>query len=382
MAGLLGMGGLGGAFGGPNTGKLSGPLAQLFNPTSMRNSQIKKGLLNAGIAMMNPDPHAPPAGIGGILGRAAAGGLQGADQAKQDYMQDGMFSMQLQEMQREQDQRAQQAAALDAFRRSPEYAQLDGISKAYIDAYPEQGLEAWMKAKTGANGPEYYAPQLVEDGSGNYAYVQPNKGPGSSRQMELPKGYKPAIGMNYIDRGPDYAPVPQKGTYVPQNIAPIPKDLAGAEREKKIGQGEGEAQTAYISMTSKMPGLEQVVSELRNVGEQATYTGLGQMYNWGRKELGMDPTESAVARTKYIAMVDNQILPLLRDTFGAQFTVQEGESLRATLGDPNKTPQEKQEVLEAFIEQKRRDVEALALQAIGRTPGAGASGAADPLGIR
>jgi hypothetical protein len=34
----------------------------------------------------------------------------------------------------------------------------------------------------------------------------------------------------------------------------------------------------------------------------------------------------------------------------------------ATLGDPDKSPQEKQAVLKAFIEQKRRDIEALARQ--------------------
>jgi hypothetical protein len=61
-------------------------------------------------------------------------------------------------------------------------------------------------------------------------------------------------------------------------------------------------------------------------------------------------------------MVDNQILPLLRETFGAQFTLQEGQSLKTTLGDPEKSPQEKRAVLEAFIEQKVRNIEALELQ--------------------
>ena len=62
---------------------------------------------------------------------------------------------------------------------------------------------------------------------------------------------------------------------------------------------------------------------------------------------------------EYVAKVDNQVLPLLRDTFGAAFTVKEGETLRATLGDPNKSPAEKKAVLRAFIEQKKRDVAAL-----------------------
>jgi hypothetical protein len=84
--------------------------------------------------------------------------------------------------------------------------------------------------------------------------------------------------------------------------------------------------------------------------------------------LGMDPRQAAVDRTRYIATVDNQVLPMLRDTFGAAFTVAEGETLRATLGDPNKSPKEKQAVLKAFIEQKRRDVQAMAYRTGQATP--------------
>jgi hypothetical protein len=104
------------------------------------------------------------------------------------------------------------------------------------------------------------------------------------------------------------------------------------------------------------------VSDLDKLADEATYTTAGQLLDAGRKELGMAPRDAAVARTKYIATVSNQILPLLRDTFGAQFTAREGDTLVATLGDPDKTPAEKQAVLKAFIEQKRRDIEALARQ--------------------
>jgi hypothetical protein len=108
-----------------------------------------------------------------------------------------------------------------------------------------------------------------------------------------------------------------------------------------------------------MPGLKAVVAELGTLAEQATYTTAGQLWDDVVRETGAMPTEGALARTKYMSMVDNQVLPLLRDTFGAAFTVQEGESLRATLGAPNKSPAEKKAVLEAFIEQKVRDLTAL-----------------------
>jgi hypothetical protein len=142
----------------------------------------------------------------------------------------------------------------------------------------------------------------------------------------------------------------------------VPIDNAGKASDTAAGKGQGEARVTYESMSSKMPGLEQVVGQLDDLAGKATYTGAGQLLDWGRKEIGMEPREAAIARTNYIAMVNNQILPMLRDTFGAQFTEREGETLRETMGDPNKSPAEKQTVLKAFIEQKRRDVAALATQ--------------------
>ena len=138
---------------------------------------------------------------------------------------------------------------------------------------------------------------------------------------------------------------------------------AGLVAESKaIGTAQGEAKASLESMSAKMPGLETVVSELNDLADRATYTLAGQAWDMSAKQLGLGPSDAAIARAEYIAKVDNQVLPLLRDTFGAAFTVKEGETLRATLGDPDKSPQEKKAVLNAFIEQKKRDIEALSRQ--------------------
>jgi hypothetical protein len=161
MAGLLGMGGFGGLNNKMPTGLLKGNLAALFNPASMRNQQIKQGLLNAGIAMMNPDPHAPPAGIGGVLGRAAAGGFQGAQQAKNDFYQDGMLNMQLMDMQRQEDERATVRAEIDKIIPS-----LPPDMQGFARAYPQQFGEAYLKAKM----PGEAKPPTVE------TFYDPNSG--------------------------------------------------------------------------------------------------------------------------------------------------------------------------------------------------------------
>ena len=154
-----------------------------------------------------------------------------------------------------------------------------------------------------------------------------------------------------------------------------PKDIAGKAEQQKFGTEQGEAKANLASLRSKLPGLVKVVEELGRIGDKATYTMTGQAVDFARKEVGMSPRDAAVARTQYTAMVDNQVLPLLRDTFGAQFTQKEGESLKLTLGDPNKTPQEKRAVLNAFIEQKVRDLQGLERRTAPSTPKS--SGAVD-----
>lgn len=124
-----------------------------------------------------------------------------------------------------------------------------------------------------------------------------------------------------------------------------------------VGKQRGEEMGALTRMESKLPELQATVAKLGALSEDATYTMAGQAVNFASKELGLGSTEGAKARASYIAIVDNQILPLLRDTFGAAFTAKEGDTLKATLGDPNKTPAEKQVVLEAFIEQKAASIE-------------------------
>ncbi|WP_421565571.1 hypothetical protein [Ochrobactrum sp. EDr1-4] len=172
-------------------------------------------------------------------------------------------------------------------------------------------------------------------------------------------GFDISTGTEQIDLGDSFAIKDKRSGQI---VGTVPKNLANAERDKKAGAAEGEALASYHSMSSKLPGLELVVEELEDLSDKATYTTTGKLLDAGRKELGMKPRDSALARAEYIAKVDNQVLPMLRDTFGAAFTQKEGETLRATLGDPDKSPAEKKAVLQAFIKQKRRDIQGLAVQ--------------------
>lgn len=137
-------------------------------------------------------------------------------------------------------------------------------------------------------------------------------------------------------------------------------------RATAIGSAEGgelgDASARLSAAEASMPRLEEAVIQLKALGEVATYTTIGRGVDIARKEAGIDPTEGAVARSTYIAHVKNNVLPLLRQTFGAAFTAAEGDSLLATLGDPNMHPREKEAVLNAFISDKQAELKALRRQ--------------------
>lgn len=143
----------------------------------------------------------------------------------------------------------------------------------------------------------------------------------------------------------------------------VARTKAGIARAVKLAESEakerGEVLTDFDRAQAALPGLEKVVAELRELSNVATSTVGGKIFDTAAKELGFGATKGATARSKYVAIVRNQILPLLKQTFGAAFTASEGEALMATLGDPDSSPAQKQAELDAFIEQKRSQVQEL-----------------------
>lgn len=177
-----------------------------------------------------------------------------------------------------------------------------------------------------------------------------NGGNGTVAQQNI--GYLQSLG---------YSPEEAAALYYSGNNPTLNMENFGKKAQEKFGSETGknyaEDINAYNNMTSKMPELMDTVSRLNELGQNATYTKGGQILDVIRRETGMSPRQSAVDRASYISMIDNQILPLLRDTFGAQFTEREGNTLRKTLGDANSTPEEKAAQLDAFIRQKQMSIE-------------------------
>jgi hypothetical protein len=183
--------------------------------------------------------------------------------------------------------------------------------------------------------------------------------------------------IKWVDTGGAHAQTNPEAPSTPAGM--IPKTLAPAQtpehKEKAAfatasgtveGKEHGEAAAKLSAMEAAMPRLDAAVAKLSDIGKTATYTTVGRGVNLARKEMGQGVGPGAVARASYVAHVNANILPLLKSTFGAQFTVAEGESLKATLGDPNMHPDEKDAVLRAFIENKKAEVQSLHRQTKGQ----------------
>jgi hypothetical protein len=275
------------------------------------------------------------------FGQGVAAGLQGAQQGK---MTDTLFAQQEEEKATKTAETSQTAAWLKA--NYPQYATLP-VEQGWQMAMQD---EAAKKSGIGGNAPsnvqewEYYS-QLTPEQQSQYLTMKRSNSPLN-------------VGTGFVTQ--DMA---NPGQIIGAPIAinneqeAFDKGFGGV-----TGSAAGEVAVLADSVTSKMPGLRSVVDTLSSLADTATYTQSGQAMDSVKRELGLPVGQGAIDRASYIAIVDNQVLPLLRDTFGAAFTEREGATLRATLGDPNKSPAEKKAILDAFIAQKERDVAAMATQ--------------------
>ena len=148
-----------------------------------------------------------------------------------------------------------------------------------------------------------------------------------------------------------------------------PQITKAVKLAEKAATERGDVLNDLARAEAGLPGLIKATESLKELAVVATSTYGGRLFNAIAKESGWGSTKGGDARAKYIAIIDNQVLPLLKQTFGGAMTEGEGLRLSNTLGDPNATPEQKMLQTEAFIEQKLRDIEGLKAQAQKSQPG-------------
>jgi len=127
----------------------------------------------------------------------------------------------------------------------------------------------------------------------------------------------------------------------------------------KAATARGEALSDLRKAEAGMPGIIQVVDKLKELAPLATSTIAGKVFDFAVKESGFGATKGGTARSTYQAVVSNQVLPLLKQTFGAAMTEGEGLRLTATLGDPDAPVETKMAQLDAFLASQQRQIENL-----------------------
>jgi hypothetical protein len=301
------------------------------------------------------------AGLAGgrTLGQGIAAGLEGVQRGA---VMDDLAQQQRAEEEKRQEMISRYAQTLRSW--GGEYADLaEGVEAGGIepaDAYMTAWQRRYAPAETGTSS----APANVQEWQ-YYSQLSPEE---QSRYLLMKRANSPLnIGTGFVTQDPA-----NPGATIGAPIA-INNEQAAYDTAMGTGTGKSDAENVALaeSVQSKLPGLRLVIEDLTNLADTATYTQSGQAMDAVKRELGLPVGQGAIDRASYIAIVDNQVLPLLRDTFGAAFTQREGESLRATLGDPNKSPAEKKAILNAFIAQKERDVAGMVSRMPGQAPQGG-----------
>ena len=311
----------------------------------------------------------------------------------------------------EQEERAYGQQWLQAVVSAPEEARQDVIQGGYAGAvergYMPPGLtidDAFVGRLAGELGVDLSGgradlPSGVQEFNHLADIIQnPNKYPDSVVNMaRIDAGLDPRAGT--VTGTERIANTPGQTGVVAASQARIEGEKSGAKESAKLEQqarllpgikasvkqaeveakARGETLSEYQKAKAALPGLTNVVDQLTRLADVATYTKKGQLFDATARELGFAPSEGATARAKMISMVDNQILPLLRQTFGAAFTAEEGNRLRDTMLNADLAPEEKKVQLNAFIEQKTRNLEAQEAE-LGVTGSSPTND--DPLGLR
>jgi hypothetical protein len=140
-------------------------------------------------------------------------------------------------------------------------------------------------------------------------------------------------------------------------LAQLPDIRASIQTAEASAKSRGESLSDFNRAKAALPGLKEVVNQLIGLADVATYTLAGRAFDVVTKEFGFGATDGSTARAKMESLVNNQVLPLLRETFGAAFTREEGVELRKTMLDINASPAQKKEILNVFYDQKMRSLE-------------------------
>jgi hypothetical protein len=251
------------------------------------------------------------------------------------------------------------------FRENPEAA-LQNVKLGFASLASKQEYEAAFQGGPGSGFPakvqEYYAMinesglKLGSPGAQNAALVALGVVPRAGESANERIARDPVLARQVTALEEQYSAAKETGKLGVQATL-LPDVRANIQTAEASAASRGESLSSLNRAKAALPGLTEVVNKLVGLADVATYTLAGRAFDTVAKEFGFGATEGSTARAKMESLVNNQMLPLLRETFGAQFTEKEGDRLAKTMLDINASPAQKKEIVTAFLDQKMRDIE-------------------------
>ncbi len=256
--GLFGLGGMGGM-----SPPMPEQLSSFYDPRAARGSKMKNMMLHAGLSMLGQGPSAMPINFGTSLGQGLQAGVKAADASEKDYRDMAYQTFGVQNQMDERKYGREQDAMQWDWRRK-QYAddsQYRNLQMQKMQADIEKSKQADARARLGLN------PQYGVDANNNPVLLQIGED-GRAIQTAMPEGVTLSKEPIKLDAGTHYVlldPITR------QPVGQIPKDLAGAEREKALGDSQGKALAAAGSDISAANSALDLLDQIKS----SQYLGIG-----------------------------------------------------------------------------------------------------------
>ena len=248
--------------------QMGGLLGQYYDPKEMRQQALWSALTQAGLGLLSQGPSKTPIGIGDTLAAGFKGGIEGAQQGQQDYMQQGLLAKQMAdaEAQRQQEQQDRlynrnKDARQDALAGKQRLAQDQWLQtvppeqRSFAQAYPDQYASQY--GQTLFPSPDAAKPT---DDMREYEFAKSQGYQGNFQQFQI-EMRKAGANSVTLNNGSEVGPIakgyelftdPQTGA---RSMRPIPGSEEWSAQQKA-------AQTQNQNATNKQVSADIVTQDI------------------------------------------------------------------------------------------------------------------------
>lgn len=130
---------------------------------------------------------------------------------------------------------------------------------------------------------------------------------------------------------------------------------AAAAEAKKVTEREAKKQDELEAAKIRFQNAQEITGQLKTLIDKATYSPVGRKLDRWANAFGVT-TEGAEAEERYRQIVNNELMPRIREYMGAAVTAEESARVLGLLGDPTASKEKKRAALDSFLEAAERNL--------------------------